>query len=57
MTLTPTGLRAHRRAAGLFVPVRGQVETALGKAEPRVRAALETLRLAIGEVHQGSSAR
>jgi len=56
MMLTPTGLRAHRRAADLFVPVLGRVETALGRSEPRVRAALLTLRRAVGEAHQGGSA-
>lgn len=56
MTLTPKGLRAHRRAAGLYVPVLRQVETVLGQAEPRVRAALSTLRQAVGEVHQSRSA-
>lgn len=57
MVLTPTGRRAHRRAAGLFVPVLGRIETALGQAEPRVRDALLTLRLAVGEVRRGSPAR
>jgi DNA-binding MarR family transcriptional regulator len=56
MVLTPTGLRAHRRAAALFAPVLGRVEAALGSAEPRVRTALSTLRQVVGEVHQDGSA-
>lgn len=57
MTLTPKGLRAHRRAADLYVPVLRQVETALGPVEPGVRAALLALRRAVDEVHQDTSAR
>jgi DNA-binding MarR family transcriptional regulator len=56
MTLTPKGLRAHRRAARLYVPVLRQVESTLGQAEPQVRTALSTLRGAVGEVHQSISA-
>jgi len=48
--LTPAGRRAHRTAAGLFIPVRTRVEEALGERAEDVREALLVLRAALDEV-------
>jgi DNA-binding MarR family transcriptional regulator len=48
--LTPTGARAHRAAAKLFLPWRDSVERALGPRSAEVRDALLTLREVLDEV-------
>lgn len=48
--LTPAGRRAHRKAAGLFDPLRSRVEEALGERAPEVREALVALREAVDQV-------
>jgi DNA-binding MarR family transcriptional regulator len=52
--LTPAGRRAHRAAAKRFLPVRSQVETALGARLEDVREALLATRAALDEVRQGT---
>ena len=50
--LTPAGRRAHRVAAKLFIPMRTQVEEALGSEVAEVREALLTLRAAVDQVRR-----
>ena len=54
VVLTAAGRGQHRRSARLFKPRLRQVEEALGAAEPDVRRALMTLRVAVDEVREGS---
>lgn len=51
--LTPTGRRAHRTAAKVFIPLRDRVAERLGAQETDVRAALLTLRTVLDEIRNG----
>lgn len=48
--LTPTGRRAHRDAAKLFIPMRTRVEEGLGTQATEVREALLTLRSVLDDI-------
>jgi DNA-binding MarR family transcriptional regulator len=52
--LTPAGRRAHRAAAKRFLPVRQQVEEALGDRVEDVREALLALRVVLDDVGRGT---
>ena len=47
LRLTPAGRAAHRAGGQAFLPVLGRVVGALGRDEPAVRRALESLRVAV----------
>jgi DNA-binding MarR family transcriptional regulator len=49
LRLAPTGRAAHRAGGQAFLPVLQRVVSALGRDEPAVRRALESLRVAIAE--------
>jgi DNA-binding MarR family transcriptional regulator len=48
--LTPAGQRAHEAAAERFLPIRSQVEDALGEEHKNTRAALLRLRAVVDDV-------
>ena len=48
--LTPSGRRAHRAAAKLFIPLRTRVEEGLGTRATEVREALLALRAVLDEI-------
>lgn len=53
LRLTDAGREAHRAAGLLFLPALERLLDALGRAEPRVRAALKSLRGAVEDVRGG----
>jgi DNA-binding MarR family transcriptional regulator len=50
LRLTPSGRRAHRKAAEAFMPALASVEAALGKQGPAIQRSLATLRRAFESV-------
>jgi DNA-binding MarR family transcriptional regulator len=48
--LTPTGRKAYRVAAALFIPLRTRVANSLGEREDGVREALIALRTVLDEI-------
>jgi DNA-binding MarR family transcriptional regulator len=50
--LTPAGVRTHREAVGLFLPVRSRVAGDLGAQDATVRDALLGLREVVDSIRQ-----
>lgn len=50
ITLTPSGIRAHRQAGSTFLAVLAQIDSQLGRTQPAVRESLELLSDAVEAV-------
>lgn len=57
ISLTPSGRRAHRAAAKLFLPLRTRVEDGLGRRAGEVHESLLTLRSVLDEIRHDPDAQ